>query len=261
VRKNTRTEEGGADDFGPGDAADPSGNAGGPGGAGGPGAEAVGAATKTKKKKVRLPWDVSTYYATVLPEREDDDGERGDDKAGASGAAKFADEEEEEMNSATLARLRTADERTRHMTREEYVHYSECRQASFTYRKGKRFREWAGFGIVTDSKPNDDVVDTLGFLTFEIVQTLTEEALRLRAEEDARVRMLGMGAGGAGGLSASQKRKRECPLFELPEEERSPIQLKHVQEAFRRSQQQGARDRAFAFAIGRHVVRRPLKYI
>lgn len=29
-----------------------------------------------------------------------------------------------------------ADEATRKMTRDEYVHYSECRQASFTFRKG-----------------------------------------------------------------------------------------------------------------------------
>ena len=45
--------------------------------------------------------------------------------------------------------VRKADERTSDMTREEYVTWSEYRQASFTYRKGKRFREWAGFGIVT----------------------------------------------------------------------------------------------------------------
>lgn len=204
--------------------------------------------SKTKKKKVRLPWDAASFYAVALPERDDDDEAK--------------DEEEEEMNTATLQRLRNADERTKHMTREEYVHFSECRQASFTYRKGKRFREWAGFGVVTDSKPNDDVVDTLGFLTFEIVQTVTEEALKVKAEEELRQRLLGVGGGGGdGGLSLEQKRKRECPLFEVPGEERSPIQLKHVQEAFRRSQQQVLKDRAFAFATGRHVVRRPLKYI
>jgi transcription initiation protein SPT3 len=32
--------------------------------------------------------------------------------------------------------LQEADDVTRQMTREEYEHYSECRQASFTYRKG-----------------------------------------------------------------------------------------------------------------------------
>lgn len=78
---------------------------------------------------MKLPWEPSSYYSQEVPECEDDE-----------------DEEEEEMNSITLARLQKADDRTRVMTREEYVTWSEYRQASFTYRKGKRFREWAGSG-------------------------------------------------------------------------------------------------------------------
>ena len=96
----------------------------------------------------------------------------------------------------TLQRLRKADERTKAMTKEEYVTWSEYRQASFTWRKGKRFREWAGFGIVTDSKPSDDIVDILGFLTFEMVQTLTEVALKVKEQEDlARAQSGGENAG------------------------------------------------------------------
>ena len=90
--------------------------------------------SKNKKAKVGLPWDVSSFYSEQVPEREDEE-----------------DEEEEEMNAATLQRLKQADERTKGMNAEEYLHFSECRQASFTFRKGKRFREWAGFGVVTDS--------------------------------------------------------------------------------------------------------------
>ncbi|KAH0250900.1 TFIID-18kDa-domain-containing protein, partial [Aureobasidium melanogenum] len=127
--------------------------------------------SKTKKAKVGLPWDVSSFYQEQVPEREDEE-----------------DEDEEEMTTATMTRLKNADDRTKNMTPEEYLHWSECRQASFTFRKGKRFREWAGFGVVTDSKPNDDIVDILGFLTFEIVQTLTEEALRVKNAEDIQRR-------------------------------------------------------------------------
>lgn len=224
-------------------------------------------ASKHKKAKVRLPWDVASFYAVTLPEGEDDEG----------------DEEEEEMNTATLQRLRNADERTKRMTRDEYVQFSECRQASFTFRKGKRFREWAGFGVVTDSKPNDDVVDILGFLTFEIVQTLTEEALKIKAEEDARVKLSGGSSGGGGkgstgGTSSlavassagvdndgegtgGTKRKRDFGLFDPPEEERTPIQPKHVQEAFRRSQEPSPRDKAFGRLGGRKMQRRPLKFV
>ena len=143
-----------------------------------------------------------SYFSESVPERDDDD--------------EPADEEEEEQNEATLARLASADERTRGMTRDEYVYWSDCRQASFTFRKGKRFKEWAGFGVVTDSKPNDDIVDILGFLTYEIVQTLTEEALRVKEAED---RALGKAAGqqntststttgATGGTGDGKKRKR-----------------------------------------------------
>ncbi len=118
------------------------------------------------------------------------------------------------------------------MTRDEYVFWSDCRQASFTFRKGKRFREWAGFGVVTDSKPNDDIVDILGFLTFEIVQTLTEEALKVKAAEDLHNARSGASSG-----ELAKKRKRELSsLFEMPEEGRTPVEPKHVREAFRRLQ-------------------------
>ena len=147
------------------------------GAAGGAPDAATKMASKHKKAKVRLPWDVSSFYAVTLPDVEDDEG----------------DEEEEELNTATLQRLQNADERTKHMTKDEYVLFAECRQASFTFRKGKRFREWAGIGVVTDGKPNDDVVDILGFLTFEIVQTLTEEALKIKAQEDASAKLQGGG--------------------------------------------------------------------
>ncbi|KAJ9624025.1 Transcription initiation protein spt3 [Taxawa tesnikishii (nom. ined.)] len=149
--------------------------------------------SKQKKAKVGLPWDVSSFYSEQVPEREDEE-----------------DEDEEEMTTATLQRLKNADERTKNMTPEEYLHWSECRQASFTFRKGKRFREWAGFGIVTDSKPNDDIVDILGFLTFEIVQTLTEEALRVKQAEDVQKRENGEGED----AQRRKRRRREIGLFD-----------------------------------------------
>lgn len=117
------------------------------------------------------------------------------------------------------------------MTRDEYVHYSECRQASFTYKKAKRFREWAGFGIVTDSKPNDDIVDILGFLLYDIVQTLTEEALKVKQEEDLNKSRNGDSD------AESKKRKRETGLFDQKEEGTTPVTTKHVREAFRRLQE------------------------
>ncbi|KAL8718811.1 MAG: hypothetical protein Q9225_004095 [Loekoesia sp. 1 TL-2023] len=182
-------------------------------GAGGGGPVVGDTGKKNKRTKVTLPWDISSYFSEQVPEREDEE-----------------DEDEEEMNEATIQRLKTADERTKNMTKEEYVHYSECRQASFTFRKAKRFREWAGFHLYTDSKPNDDIVDILGFLTFEIVQTLTEEALQVKAEEEVNKNRTGEAD------AQSKKRKRETGLFGEQEEGRTPIGPKHIQEAFRRLQ-------------------------
>lgn len=184
-----------------------------------------------------LPWEVASFYSEQVPEREDEE-----------------DEDEEEMNYATLQRLKNADERTKNMTKDEYVHWSDCRQASFTFRKGKRFKEWAGFGVVTDSKPNDDIVDILGFLTFEIVQTLTEEALKVKEAED-------MWKTKNGGESQTKKRKRESGLFDPPEEGRTPIEPKHVQEAFRRLQHRSNKGRAMRNFSGRALHRTPLKLV
>ncbi|KAL8816097.1 MAG: hypothetical protein Q9223_004837 [Gallowayella weberi] len=211
VRKTAKD----SDDKG-GDAADmggddPLGGADGGSGSGGPVVTDTG--KKNKRTKVILPWDISSYFSEQVPERDDDE-----------------DEDEEEMNAATILRLKTADERTKNMTKEEYVHYSECRQASFTFRKAKRFREWAGFQQHTDSKPNDDIVDILGFLTFEIVQTLTEEALQVKAEEESTKNRTGEAD------AESKKRKRETGLFGEQEEGRTPVGPKHIQEAFRRLQ-------------------------
>ncbi len=209
VRKTARD----SDDKGA-DAADAADDAlGGGDGAGGPTAP-IGDVTKRSKKKIKLPWDISSYFSEQLPEGEDED-----------------DEEEEEANIATLERLQQADKRTKGMTKDEYVHYSECRQASFTYKKAKRFREWAGFGIVTDSKPNDDIVDILGFLLYDIVQTLTEEALTVKAEEDRYKTRHG------GSDAQTKKRKKQTGLFDPPEEGTTPVTPKHVREAFRRLQE------------------------
>jgi transcription initiation protein SPT3 len=213
------------------------------------GDEALGAAVagpagpvdikKNKKARVDLVWDVPSYFSEQVPARDDEE-----------------DEEEEEMNHATLERLKYADERTKDMSREDYMHWSECRQASFTFRKGKRFREWAGFGVITDAKPNDDIIDILGFLTFEIVQTLTEEALKVKVAEEMWKKRNGQD--GKGGKST--KRKREPGLFDWPEEEREPVQPNHVREGFRRLQRPNNKSRALA-NFSRQSHRRPLRLV
>ena len=209
-------------------------------GAGVAGPQDVAAKPKTKRNKIGLPWDLNSLYPIQVPEREDED-----------------DEEEEEQNYATLQRLASADERTKNMTREEYVYWSDCRQASFTFRKAKRFREWAGFGIVTDFKPNDDIVDILGFLTFEIVQTLTEEALKVKEQEDRCKK----GRSNSDEAETSKKRKREGALFDSPDEGQSAVELRHVHEAFRKLQATPNKAVAMLLNGARAPVRTPLRLV
>lgn len=237
VRKNVKD----SDEKGGGDAADFAGADDPLAGGVVAGPQDVTSKSKTKRAKIGLVWDVNSFYSIQVPEREDEE-----------------DEEEEEQNYATLQRLAAADERTKHMTKEEYVFWSECRQASFTYRKGRRFREWAGFGVVTESKPNDDIVDILGFLTFEIVQTLTEEALKVKEREDREKRRRG-GADGTG--ENSKKRKRETGLFDPPEEGRTPVEPKHIHEAYRKLQATPNKSVAMLLHNGRIPHRTPLRLV
>lgn len=165
---------------------------------------------KYKKAKVGLPWDLNSMFSEQVPEREDEE-----------------DEEETEANFATMQRLKNADERTRTMSKDEYVHWSECRQASFTYRKSKRFREWTHMSHLTESRPSDDIVDILGFLTFEIVASITEEALKVKerdTEEDEQ------------GLARKRRKVNGSSLFDAPEEGRTPLGMKHIEEGYRRLQ-------------------------
>jgi transcription initiation protein SPT3 len=233
VRKNVKD----SDDKGGGDAADFAAADDAAGVVAGP--QDVAAKPKNKRAKVGLAWDPNSFFSVQVPEREDEE-----------------DEEEEEQNYATLQRLAAADERTKNMTKEEYVFWSECRQASFTYRKSKRFREWAGFGIVTESKPNDDIVDILGFLTFEIVQTLTEEALKVKEREDHE-----KNRGGADAGDSAKKRKRETGLFDPPEEGRTPIEPRHIREAYRKLQATPQKSVAMLLHNARVPARLPLRLV
>lgn len=222
VRKNAKDQESGglegADllENGGQDGGAAAGGAAAPAATAGPGQAALAAA---KRSKVKLPWEMQFMFS----EQPLQDGEEEED-------------EEAEANSATIERLKSADERTKDMTREEYVHWSECRQASFTYRKAKRFRDWAGIGALTDTRPHDDIIDILGFLTFEIIASITEEALKVKEEQEEVER--------SNGNQPRKKQKTSHSLFDGPDEKARPILACHVQEAFRRLQHATSRQRS-----------------
>jgi transcription initiation protein SPT3 len=78
--------------------------------------EGVDKAVKVKKMRVKFSWDHLNQYSSVLEDDEDDD----------------ADEEEKQAYEDQINRLRVADQMTRNMTKDEYIYYAECRQASFS---------------------------------------------------------------------------------------------------------------------------------
>jgi len=69
-----------------------------------------------------------------------------------------------------------------------------------------------------------------------MVQTLTEEALKIKDNEDMRK--------DTGESAGTKKRKLAQGLFDPPSEGRTPVEPRHVQEAFRRLQQRPKKFRA-----------------
>ncbi|KAF6807625.1 spt3 [Colletotrichum sojae] len=175
-------------------------------------------AGKAKFPTVLLPWDVSSFF----PEHPLD----ADDDAGSGSSS-----------SAALEKLRRNDERTRDMSVSEYATWSEYRHASLTYRKAKRFREWCGLGVVAENRPGDDVMDILGFLTAEMVQALTAEALVVqRLEMARRTGRRDRGEDSEGGEGRG--------LFSAPEGAREPVGERHVRMAFQKMQGRTKKSRA-----------------
>lgn len=210
VRKNAKDEGGGTESL-----MEQESGAAAPG-ATGPSSDQSKMITRYKKLKIKLPWEVQFMFS----EQHYDASEEAQDE----------NEEEKAATLVSLKRLKVADERTKNMTKEEYVHWSECRQASFTFRKAKKFREWAQIPQICDSRPNDDVIDILGFLTFEIVCNITEEAMEIKAAEERLFQQSLLKTG-----KEIAKRKRKY-LFDKPDELAKPIQPHHVEEAWRRLQ-------------------------
>ncbi|KAH9077140.1 TFIID-domain-containing protein [Lactarius deliciosus] len=198
---------------------------------------------KAQKITIKLPWEVTTIYSEAVKQS----GHQSDDEE---------DEDDLEAQEASLERLKEADDVTKQMTREEYQHYSDCRQASFSYRKAKRFREFLNLPSHLDLKSNDDTTDIVGFLAFEMVRSLTVAALDVKKaleesyfrEDHSTSPLLGKRKPNVPGLDSSNKRRREhsaddaeiplpiSSLFVQPPEARTPLRPEHIQDAFARMQ-------------------------
>ncbi|KAL6062160.1 Transcription initiation protein spt3 [Balamuthia mandrillaris] len=91
--------------------------------------------------------------------------------------------------------LRLADELTKAMSKEEYLQYTECRQASFTFKKSKKFKQWLFSNILFSSSPSsslritEETMEVLGYLAWEKVGGIVQEALQVKRQmEEAAYR-------------------------------------------------------------------------
>lgn len=125
---------------------------------------------KVKRQKVKLPWSLANSFTDYLGDASDSD----------------TDDEEREFFNESRERLKHADIATQSMTQEEYMEYAECRQASFTYKKPSKFREWLSIEHYTGMRLNNDLLDILGFICYEMVRSLTEQCLAIKKANEGK---------------------------------------------------------------------------
>ncbi len=160
----------------------------------------------------------------------------------------------------TLRRLRQADLLTQSMSQQEYMEYSECRQASFTYKKARKFREWltggtgrpGTLGLATVAggsgrelaRLGDEALEILGFLAYELVQRVTEVGLAVKWEMDAAGKQFITAEGreekrprtGMSGLFDNNSQIQTAPIVASQTPLKTALMPVHIEEAYRRLQ-------------------------
>lgn len=133
--------------------------------------------------KMPEPWALETVFSLDIPDAVDVE----------------ADESLVAAVASTRADLVAADEETASLTRDEYEGWTHARQASFSYRKAKRFREFIkcvgsvqgpsdrrSTPALLDTQPTDDLIDVLSFIAHDTCRTLCTRTLALRKASDER---------------------------------------------------------------------------
>ncbi|RGP71927.1 hypothetical protein FSPOR_3042 [Fusarium sporotrichioides] len=173
---------------------------------------------KTQTPAAILSWDVESFFSIIPP--------------GGDTNESLLDKPSE----VSLESLRWADEITKNMSKEEYDRWVVYRNASFTTRKPKRFRDWAGIGIIAKVKKKDDTLEIIGFIAAEMVKRLTDIALTIQAQDLAAYQR-------QNGQSAPALGTRRHGLFVPLTTERPPIDVGHVRRAFHETQKRPKRKR------------------
>eukprot|EP00697_Spironema_sp_BW2_P013098 gnl/Spiro4/2985_TR1463_c0_g1_i1.p1 gnl/Spiro4/2985_TR1463_c0_g1~~gnl/Spiro4/2985_TR1463_c0_g1_i1.p1 ORF type:complete len:309 (+),score=29.71 gnl/Spiro4/2985_TR1463_c0_g1_i1:160-1086(+) len=143
-----------------------------------------------------------------------------------------------DMEEPDTQRLNARHHLTWNMSDDEYLQYTECRKASFTYKHTKRFRDWLDFARL-GIKALDDVVviDVLGYLAWEVVGLVTLTAIVLKCCKEGTISRHILCLGPATGVWP----EIECDALALNPEMRivnehtpTPLLPVHLYEAVRR---------------------------
>eukprot|EP00698_Gefionella_okellyi_P016115 TRINITY_DN4592_c0_g1_i1.p1 TRINITY_DN4592_c0_g1~~TRINITY_DN4592_c0_g1_i1.p1 ORF type:complete len:302 (-),score=41.18 TRINITY_DN4592_c0_g1_i1:218-1123(-) len=126
------------------------------------------AAKKPKQTNTRLSWQLLSSFSQFLEPDEEME-------------LSITDSSESQKPHRKLA-----DAMTRNMSREQYLEFSECRQASFTYKRAKRFREWLESALPETVKIGDELIDIVGCIAWECVGLITRTALQVMRDMNAR---------------------------------------------------------------------------
>lgn len=208
-----------------------------------------------KRRQLGLFWDLGHGLLADLPGGICSSGSNSAFTDGTS-LTSYDSREQATCQQETLRRLRHADLITLSMSQSEYLEYSECRQASFTYKKARKFREWlvggtarpgclslstlAGGNARDLSRLNDDTLEILGFLAYEIVQKLTEVSLAVKYEKEKQILAASTPANSTSSLSGvfvtttSISTSSIITSKSLSTVPKTPIQVQHVEEAYRK---------------------------
>lgn len=178
-----------------------------------------------KKKRKRYSWEFP--YSLLSPDEEeliDTDDPIWNSYIDSDSEKGF----EEESN----MRLLEADQLTKNMSKEEYMEFSECRQASFTYKKTRKFKDWLGFTAEHIGKPSDEVLEIIGFLLWEGLRRLILKALEIKRQgSNNNEQSIHQKSQKVTTKNDDEERRESAGLFISPIEP-SPLQPKHIQQAF-----------------------------
>jgi len=92
--------------------------------------------------------------------------------------ALFDDDDTDEVKQERNER---AERLSRTLDPQQYMEFTECRQANFNKKAGK-FKEWLDCASLIDMKPNTPVMDVFSFLAYETVGQIVDLALLVKKD-------------------------------------------------------------------------------